>query len=37
MKMQYGEEKAIEAANRAEYIWNKDPDSDPFATLYSKK
>jgi len=36
MQMQFGEEKAIEAANRAEYIWNRDTDVDPFASLYTK-
>jgi hypothetical protein len=37
MQMQFGEEKAIEAANHAEYIWNRDPEIDPFASLYTKK
>ena len=26
----YGEEKAMEIANYTEYVWNKDPDDDPF-------
>jgi transcriptional regulator GlxA family with amidase domain len=26
----YGEEKAMEIANYAEYVWNKNPDEDPF-------
>ena len=36
MQMQFGEETAIDAANRAEYIWNRDPETDPFAPLYGK-
>ena len=36
MMMQFGENKAIEAAQHAEYIWNKDPAHDPFADLYIK-
>jgi hypothetical protein len=35
MQMQHGEEKAVEAANHAEYVWNRDPGFDPFASLYS--
>jgi len=26
----YGEDKAVEIANYTEYVWNKDPDEDPF-------
>jgi hypothetical protein len=36
MAAQFGEEKAIQAANHAEYIWNRDADVDPFAMLYLK-
>jgi hypothetical protein len=36
METQYGEEKAVEAAKRAEYIWNRDPDFDPFANIHKK-
>jgi hypothetical protein len=36
MGMQFGEEMAVEAANIAEYLWNKDPSFDPFAALYSE-
>lgn len=36
MEMQYGQEMAVEAAKRAEYIWNRDPHFDPFATIHEK-
>ena len=36
MQLQFGEEKAIEAAEHAEYIWNRDPSLDPFAQIYTK-
>jgi hypothetical protein len=26
----FGEDKAMEIANYTEYVWNKDPDEDPF-------
>ena len=29
----YGREAAAENARRAEYVWNEDPDNDPFAVL----
>jgi len=31
MASQFGEAKAIQAANRAEYLWNQDADVDPFS------
>ena len=30
MRIQVGIEKAVQAAIRAEYIWNQDADYDPF-------
>jgi hypothetical protein len=37
MGLQYGTEKAVEAAEHAEYVWNKDPNVDHFAELYTRK
>ena len=36
IEKQFGEEMAVEVANHAEYVWNKDPSFDPFAALYSE-
>lgn len=36
MQLQFGEDRAVEGAQRAEYIWNRDPSLDPFAQIYSK-
>lgn len=33
----YGEERALKAARQAEYVWNRDPANDPFATESDKK
>ena len=30
MRIQFGDESVETAARRAEYIWNKHPDMDPF-------
>jgi transcriptional regulator GlxA family with amidase domain len=32
----YGKEKALDIANGAEYIWNQDPDADPFHKYLNK-
>jgi len=32
----YGKEKALDIANGAEYIWNQDPDDDPFHKYLNK-
>jgi hypothetical protein len=37
MEMQFGIEMAVEAANHAEYVWNKDPSFDPFSAIYTEK
>jgi hypothetical protein len=37
MEMQFGAEMAVGAANHAEYVWNRDPNIDPFAELYPTK
>ena len=32
----YGKEKALDIANNAEYVWNQDPDDDPFHQYLNK-
>ena len=32
----FDEDRAVEVANRTEYIWNKNPDHDPFAQYLNK-
>ena len=32
----YGEDKAVEIANYTEYVWNKNPDKDPFNQFLNK-
>jgi len=36
MAGQFGEAKAIQVANHAEYLWNRDANVDPFSMLYMK-
>jgi len=32
----YGEKKAMDIANYTEYVWNKNPDEDPFNQYLNK-